>query len=71
MNRFRKMRTLQKLSSVHAFVHDLFNQERHRVSRGIYKERWAAALAAWQAVMARCTLGLGSLRSTGDKSPLA
>ena len=34
MNRFRRMKTLQKFSSVHASVHNLFNQERHLISRG-------------------------------------
>lgn len=34
MNRFRRMKTLQKFSSVHASLHNLFNQERafHRGS---------------------------------------
>jgi putative transposase len=52
MNRFRRMKTLQKFASVHASLHNHFSQERHLVSRKIYKERQAAALAAWQAVMA-------------------
>jgi len=51
MNRFRRMKTLQKFASVHASVHNHFSQERHLVSREIYKERRAAALAAWRAVM--------------------
>jgi putative transposase len=51
MMRFRRMHTLQKFSSVHASVHNHFNQERHLVSRYIYKERRSAALAEWQAVM--------------------
>ena len=52
MARFRRMKTLQKFSSVHAQVHNHFNQERHLVSRDIYKERRSAALAEWRAVMA-------------------
>jgi putative transposase len=51
MLRFRRMHTLQKFSAVHASVHNHFNQERHLVSRDIYKERRSAALAEWQAVM--------------------
>ncbi len=51
MLRFRRMHTLQKFSTVQASVHNHFNQERHLVSRDIYKERRAAALAKWQAVM--------------------
>ena len=52
MNRFRRMKTLQKFSSVHASVHNHFNQERHLVSRDIYKQRRSAALAEWRSVMA-------------------
>jgi putative transposase len=52
MARFRRMKTLQKFASVHGSVHNHFSQERHLVSRKIYKERRAAALAAWQAVLA-------------------
>src|ERR1700733_6794129 len=33
MLRFRRMKTLQKFSSVHAQVHNLFNQDRHLISR--------------------------------------
>jgi putative transposase len=51
MARFRRMKTLQKFSSVHAQVHNHFSQERHIVSREIYRERRAAALAEWQSVM--------------------
>ena len=32
MQRFRSMKTLQKFSSVHAQVHNHFNQERHLVT---------------------------------------
>jgi len=51
MLRFRRIHTLQKFSTVHASVHNHFNQERHLVSRDIYKKRRSAALAEWQAVM--------------------
>jgi putative transposase len=51
MNRFRRMKTLQKFSSVHASVHNLFNQERHLISRQDYKERRTLALAEWRSVM--------------------
>jgi putative transposase len=52
MLRFRQMKTLQKFSSVHAQVHNHFNQERHLVDRQTYKQRRSAALAEWQIVMA-------------------
>ena len=51
MARFRRMKTLQKFSSVHAQVHNHFNQERHLVDRDTYRERRSAALAEWRAVM--------------------
>jgi putative transposase len=51
MNRFRRTKTLQKFASVHASVHNHFSQERHLVSREIYKERRSAALAEWRSVM--------------------
>ena len=52
MNRFRRMKTLQKFSSVHASVHNHFSQERHLISRDLYRQRRSAALAEWRAVMA-------------------
>lgn len=51
MNRFRRMKTLQKFASVHATVHNHFNQERHLVTKAIYRERRSAALAEWRSVM--------------------
>ena len=52
MQRFRSLRTLQKFSSVHAQVHNHFNQERHLVTRHVYKHRRSAALAEWRALAA-------------------
>jgi putative transposase len=52
MQRFRSMKALQKFSSVHAQVHNHFNQERHFVTRRIYKQRRSAALAEWRALAA-------------------
>ena len=51
MLRFRQMKSLQKFASVHANVHNHFNQERHLIDRQTYKARRSAALAEWQAVM--------------------
>ena len=51
MQRFRSAKTLQKFSSVHAQVHNHFYQERHLVTREIYKQRRSAALAGWRTVM--------------------
>ena len=50
MQKFRSTKTLQKFSSVHAQVHNHFNQERHLVTRQIYKQRRTAALAEWRAL---------------------
>ena len=50
MLRFRRMHTLQKFSSVHASVHNHFNQERHLISRHDYKGQRSTALAEWRAV---------------------
>ncbi len=52
MQRFRSAKTLQKFSSVHAQVHNHFNQERHLVTRETYKQRRSAALGEWRALMA-------------------
>lgn len=51
MNRFRRMKTLQKFSSVRASVHNLLNQERHLISSDQYRERRTAAPVEWRAVM--------------------
>ena len=48
MLRFRRMRTLQKFASVHASVHNHFNQERHLYSRANFKLNRIAALAEWR-----------------------
>ena len=38
MQRFRSMKTLQKFSSIHAEVHNHFNQEGPLVTREVYKQ---------------------------------
>jgi len=57
MQRFRSLETLQKFSSIHAQVHNQFNQERHLVTRQVYKQ---SALLPWPS---------GAL--SGHRSPLA
>jgi transposase-like protein len=52
MQRFRSLRTLQNFSSVHAEVHNHFNQERHLVTHQVYKQSRAGALAEWRALAA-------------------
>ncbi len=50
MIRFRRMKTLQKFSSVHASFHNLFSQDRHLTSRQTYKQNRSAALAEWKSL---------------------
>jgi putative transposase len=52
MLRFRRTRTLQKFASVHASVHNHFNQERALYSRQNFKLNRAAALAEWRGLFA-------------------
>ena len=48
MQRFRRMKSLQKFASVHANVYNHFNPERHLTDRQTYKTARAAALVEWQ-----------------------
>ena len=52
MQRFRRMKSLQKFASVHANVHNHFNTDRHLVDRQTYKTNRSTALAEWQSLMA-------------------
>ncbi len=52
MQRFKRIKSLQKFASVCASVHNHFNQERHLTDRQTYKERRSAALAEWQSLAA-------------------
>ena len=48
MAKFRETKTLQKFASVHASIHNHFNQDRHLNRRDIFKQNRSAALAAWR-----------------------
>ena len=52
MQRFRRMRSLQKFASVHANVYNHFSSDRHLTDRQTYKTTRSAALAEWQSLMA-------------------
>lgn len=52
MPRFRRMRTVQKVASVHTSVHNHFKQERNLSSRAIFKLSRAATLAEWRGLLA-------------------
>ncbi len=47
MAKFRDVKTLQKFATVHASIHNHFNQDRHLNRREIFKQNRAAALAEW------------------------
>ena len=42
------VKTLQKFASVHASLHNHFNQDRHLDRRDIFKQKRSAALAEWR-----------------------
>ncbi|CUH49250.1 hypothetical protein RUA4292_03445 [Ruegeria atlantica] len=48
MQRFRRMRSLQKFAAVHSSVNNHFNQERSLTRRDTFKLTRAAALAEWR-----------------------
>ncbi len=48
MQRFRRMRNLQKFVSVHSSVYNHFNQEGSLASRDTFKLTRAAALSEWR-----------------------
>ncbi|MEW9918474.1 IS6 family transposase [Marimonas sp. MJW-29] len=48
MQRFRRMRSLQKFAAVHSSVYNHFNQERSLTSRDTFKLTRNAALAEWR-----------------------
>lgn len=52
MVRFRRMRSLQKLASVHASVSNHFNSQRSLSSRANFKLNRATALAEWRCLFA-------------------
>lgn len=52
MQRFRRMKSLQKFASVHASLHNHFNSERHLVDRQTFKDCRSAAWAEWQSLVA-------------------
>jgi putative transposase len=59
MQRFRSMKTLLKFSSVHSQVYNQLNQERHLVTRQVYKQRRSIALMEWRALQGKASLASG------------
>ncbi len=52
MSKFRSTKTLQKFASIHASVHNHFNQERHLNRCDRFKESRSQALAEWRQFVA-------------------
>ncbi len=52
MQRFRRLKSLQKFASVQANVHNHFSSDHHLTDRHTYKTTRSAALAEWQALVA-------------------
>ena len=63
MLKFRQMKTLQKLVSIHASIHNHFNAERHLIERQTYKDRRSAALAEWRGLCRLIARRHGSTRA--------
>ena len=52
MAKFRSAKSLQKFASIHASVHNHFNQERHLYNRENFKFNRSAALVEWRQLAA-------------------
>ena len=52
MLKFRDVKTLQKLASIHASIRNHFNLERHLTPRETFKQNRAAAMAEWRQLAA-------------------
>jgi putative transposase len=48
MAKFRDIKALQKLASVHASIHNHFHQDRHLNRRNLFKDKRSVALAEWR-----------------------
>lgn len=52
MARFRDIKTLQKVASAHASIHNYFNLDRHLKDRDVFKKARSADLADWRQLAA-------------------
>jgi len=52
MAKFKSAKSLQKFASIHASVHNLFNQERHLYNRENFRLNRSAALIEWRQLAA-------------------
>jgi putative transposase len=67
MLRFRRIKSLQKLASAYASLHNHFNHEHHLVDRQTYKARRSAALVEWQSLVAGVHQTSGIVPLSGDE----
>jgi hypothetical protein len=69
MERFRRMKTLQKSAAVHDTVHNHFNQERHLISRDLTENDaqppWLSGARLWPERVA------SSARTPSDRRQVA
>ena len=63
-------KALLAYSSVHTLVHHHFNQERHLVTRSVYKQRRSAASEEWRALAAQMLLEGGRVALRVEKPQL-
>ena len=70
MQRFRRMKSLQKFASVHGNVQSHFNTEHHLIDRQTYKANRPVALAEWRSLMAKICRRAGRSISSGDEFAL-
>ena len=52
MARFRDIKTLQKVASIHASIYNHFNHQRHLTQRDIFKQARVTALTEWRQLAA-------------------
>lgn len=52
MQRFQRIKSLQKFASVYFNVHNHFSSDHHLINRATYKTTRSAGLAEWQNLMA-------------------
>jgi len=70
MQRFRRMKSLQKFAAVHASLSNHFSLERHLVDRATYRERRSAALAEWQSLVSLAAALIDRPASWGERFAL-
>lgn len=68
MQRFRRMRSLQKFASVYSSVYNHFNQERSLASRDTFNLTRTAALAEWREIFFRIGSRFWRQTETGSNS---